>query len=790
MSGKLKISSNLFQGVFEYKNFQKFLDEWGYRRHILSNTKNYGIVKDLEIPELGEVLTKDAFYVSKFTNSPSGSVTVLKGLAIDSLGRYIVNPENRILEIPSDGIWYWIKVRHKYSNKESGKVSVDADGNLSGVGTSFLSTLRGQPNFPSKIRFLNSSGGNVNDYEVVSVISDTSAIIQGDFTNESNLDFAIVGTFTPGFAVASNDELIFEYDDCELVIVQESVLNTPPAHIINSEFMLARVRNNGTDIQVEDSRINWWQTYADWSNEFMNKNLNNPLIGVEGVQWKNKTSTKDSNLVLLSWGLRFSSYTINTSQKKVSVLIGEGGVFKDTSFFNTGDFNGWRLYSKNGSWKNIVDSEKAGSQIILTLDVLNKDDYGSSDLLFIAPPFEEIEIRFRRDGSIIDSNDQNNNGNTTEVFPWPNIEKIFSFNINTPISRIDVPALKGCYKYNVTYRYKTFKNYTDWKTLPSDSLGHFSESSYDDFGNKIDTGDLIGVNTTTLDNAFPVVNLEVGKDKKYQHFKGSTLTLNADMYINLNRKNSNNEFFRQGNEFFLHIEQWVILNGFKLRIVEDYINPTSFTLLADISENDLMYIRNNTSSDVSQSRRRGLFITCTFNEFNNWILFYDSENTPKGTVRMLGSLTPLNSFDSFGFGKAKGFWGWKIVNTMNNRFAMGTENPSEVGIIGGQNSFTISASNLPAHTHTFSGTTTADGSHAHNIYARDTGTAVAAYRDAEYGRGGDRQLCSPVSGKNTDDAPNHTHNFSGITSSYGSNAPIAIDKRPSYQTFLYIEKTV
>jgi hypothetical protein len=97
---------------------------------------------------------------------------------------------------------------------------------------------------------------------------------------------------------------------------------------------------------------------------------------------------------------------------------------------------------------------------------------------------------------------------------------------------------------------------------------------------------------------------------------------------------------------------------------------------------------------------------------------------------------------------------------------------------------------LPAHTHTFSGTTTADGSHAHNIYARDAGTSVAAYRDAEYGRGGDRQLCSPVSGKNTDDAPNHTHKFSGVTSSYGSNAPIAIDKRPSSQTFLYIEKTV
>ena len=45
-----------------------------------------------------------------------------------------------------------------------------------------------------------------------------------------------------------------------------------------------------------------------------------------------------------------------------------------------------------------------------------------------------------------------------------------------------------------------------------DSLQNFQE--------QVQTGDLIGVNTTALDNSTPVVDLEVGVDKQYQHYQG------------------------------------------------------------------------------------------------------------------------------------------------------------------------------------------------------------------------------------------------------------------------------
>jgi len=820
MSGYLKINSNLFLEVAELNRNDQFLDEWGYRRHVLANSKTYGIVKDLDLPETGTILTRDAFYVSKFGVACYDKVIINPGMIIDILGRYVVNEKPVDVMISPDSNWYWLRVKHKYSVKELGTISVDSLGNVVGVGTEFTKILRGQPNFPSKIRFLNSTLGNAADYEVVSVNNDNSIILQGAFIPETGLQFAVVGTFTPGYPVPVPDELIFQYDSFEYELVLETTLNQAPAFVQDEEFYLARIKSNGITILVEDKRTDWWRPWGEWWLDFVDRNLNNKLIGVEGVQYQQPNEPRAKNITLLAWGMRFSIYTIDPSLKKISVLIGLGGTYKDTSFFNSGDFNDWRLYAKNGTWRTIIDSQKTGTQIVLTLDVLNPDDYGTADGLFIAPPYERIEIRAIRDGAIIDTLDQDQDTDITEVFPWPNLERTFEFPINTQLARLELPALDGCYKYNLMYRYIVFEAYTDWLVFPNDPIGHYDEESYDDFGNlklpidrtqipyvgsanlgfikvceapdsfqnfqeEVRTGDLFGVRTTSIANSTPVLDLEVGVDKKYQHFIGA-LTATADIYINLKTTGA-----REGNTFWLHIDQWIVMNTFKLRLVEDYVNPTSFTLIHEFSPNDLIYARNNTSNDASQSHRLGLFITCTYDDTGKWIARFDTDLTPKGTVRMInaGAGIVTTNFDGTGYGVKRGFWGWHILNgqdfftDMTDRFPMGTVSGTP-GTTGGSNSIVLSTANLPEHRHsaTLTGGTTSNGAHVHELKSGN-GTSGGGWDKGEWD---DRQTYDMTQGEHS-----HSVSVSGFTDfAGGSGSPTPVDTRPSWARFIFIEKYV
>lgn len=657
--GNLKISANLFLEVAEQKRGQQFVDNWGYKRQRLSDTRKFGLVKDFEFPELGAVNREDCFYVAK-AGTPFNDIIVNKGVAIDKFGEFIVNTDNQNITIPTDGLWRWIKIVHKLSNKELGTVSVDTFGNLTGLGTEFDKVLRGQDNFPSKIRFLNSTSGNGLDYEVSKVNSATSCILQGDFIAESNLQYAVVGTFTPGYPIPLPDQLIFNYDSVDIQLIIETSLNTRPAFLAGQEFYIARVRNNGITLQLEDKRIEWFWSQGEYLSQYLNRLTHiNPLIGVEAVKYDVVTSPKNKNNVYLAWGFRFSSYTIDTSSKKISILIGNGGKYGDTSFFTTGDFNDWRLYSKNGNWQTIIDSQKSGTQIILTLDVLDIDEYGANDLLFIAPPFEEIEIKFSRDGSILDTTDVDGNSNFIEPFPYPLLEEIFNFNINTPLSKCNVNTLATCYNYNVTFRYKTFLGYTDWTTLPSNVIGYYNETSFDIYGNikpniidrtlvpytghitngfirvcpspssysvfqdLVLTGDLFGVEHKLIANSLPLLNLKVGLSRQYQIFDdiGSTLTLTGDSFIIINSLNASGLNCKNGNNFLIQFKQKINPASFKLRIVYNFINVVTYTLLKEFNAQDFQFI---------QSSEQGMRFRVTY-DGTNWLI--DNVNESKFNIK-------------------------------------------------------------------------------------------------------------------------------------------------------------
>jgi len=776
---KVKFSENLFLGVSELKKFQKFLEDDGYKRQFLLITDKFGLIRQTELPGIGEILVEDNFYVSK-AGTPTDEVIVNVGVALDKNANLILNTVPQNFQIPNGNNWYWIKVSHQFTSVEKGTISLDSLGNVTGVSTEFLSALRGQPNFPSKIKFTNSTLGNSDEYEVVSVTDDDTLVLQGDFIPESGLTYSVIGTFTPGFVVSGGNKNIFQYDSCSIELVLEVLSNVPPGNLQGEEFYIARAKNNSGTVTLEDKRIEWWKNEASNALTTLDRVSENPLIGIENVKWDIPQATRDRNWVELAWGFRSSSWTLGTSSKTITLLAGQGGVFKDTSYFANGNFDNWRVYSKDGSYQNIVGSVTDGTYIAITLDVLNPEDYVPGDVLFICPPYEEIQVKTSGDSS-------------DTPYPFANIEEINTFAINTPLARFRIAALAGTYNHNAVFRYKIFNDYSDWMKFPDDAVGFYKEVSFDDDGNLkplegdrvrnpyigdltvgfltvveaprsfdnfqsyVDNGDLLGVNTTAFSAGLNLIQLQVTQDKKYQHFKGiddTPITLTTDVFVNLKKFKDDDELVpcRESNTFILHISQFLNLDAFKIRIVQDFINSGSYTLVAELNKNDMNYIKNN-----SVVTRKGLYIVCTFNELGNWIATYDTDTVPAGSVRMQAEV-PTNYFDANGDGQVPGFYGWSIMDEMLDKFPMGTNAPDLAGDVGGSNTKTLDIQNIPPHTHTMTfGGDDANDSGSSNTWLQAAGTL-------------------------------HTKT-SGVTGGETNGRTRPIDITPAYHKFLFLIKT-
>lgn len=110
--------------------------------------------------------------------------------------------------------------------------------------------------------------------------------------------------------------------------------------------------------------------------------------------------------------------------------------------------------------------------------------------------------------------------------------------------------------------------------------------------------------------------------------------------------------------------------------------------------------------------------------------------------------------------------GWTKSTTHNDkalRIVSGTASS------GGTTAFTtvfaartIQIANLPAHTHTVSGTTGGGGSHSHTV------TSISDNQVGSDGNGAQAYQTT----RTTDTAPNHTHSFSATSSSVGSGTAI------------------
>ena len=386
----LKTTEDLFLGKLEVDRIRKFLGERGWKNLLLSNSVKFGVIQNK---------IDNTFEDSKII--PGTSTATIKNNeieAIDKNGNYIWKEEEDNIAVPDDNEWYWVRIEYQNYTKEEGVVSINTQGVVTGVDTKFLETLRGQPNFPTRIKFEVISGAllNTSKYEVLEVMSDISALLQSDsFVAEADLKYSILGTFTPGYIPSTVEEYPFQYDYCNLELVLETVLDTPPTYTEGEQFHLARVKRNGANLIIQDKREDIWQPKADFYLKYLEK-IENPLIGVEAIKWDHEFSTRDKNLLYISWSFRSSNFTFNPTEGKVTLLGGQGGKFKDSGDFIDDSFDGWRVYTIDGSYAKIKESKKDGSSINLILDRLDNVKFQATKdaekELIITPDVEEIEV--------------------------------------------------------------------------------------------------------------------------------------------------------------------------------------------------------------------------------------------------------------------------------------------------------------------------------------------------------------------------------------------------------------
>ena len=641
----LKFSPDLVLGKQELVRWNKFLVDDGFRKHLIDNSFSFGIIKTLEDTTL------ENFKVEAGTNS--GTIKIATdSYAVDKNGELIYKEAEDNIALVDDDQWYWVMISFLQDPQEKGVVSVDSSGNLTGVGTEFETVLRGQPNWPARIKFTDASN-NTNEYEVVEVISDTSAVISGVFTAESTLHYKVVGTFTPGEIISESDKYPLQYNITLPITVAGGGLviespqggtDTPsePAKTSGEDFYIARVKRNGSTVTIQDKRTEFWRTKGEFSLWNVERTPVNALIGVEGIRWDNAYGTKDKNEITIGWGMRTSNWTVNSEQRKVTVSgIEESGKFKVVTDFTDGDFDGWRLYAADGSYQKIITSTESGGQINLVLEVLDPSDYTSGDTLVVTPDVEEIQIKASYDAveGIIEQ-----------------IENIYTFPIREGYAKIWllVPADADTeesdslldntsYYYNFTFRWKNFRDYSGWALFPSDTVnGYYDEDSYNDrgvlkaipdrtrktytaiadngyiefvpntdsfynFKERVDLGDLPGVNSGAINMGQVATELQVGVDKQYQVFTGTTV-ISADRYLSLKTEGA-----REGNLFYIYYKNNMSLSSGKTyKIVQDYIsvgNPG--TTLKSITALDMAM----TSSQDNQ----GYVVKCIF-DGTNWIV--------------------------------------------------------------------------------------------------------------------------------------------------------------------------
>ena len=505
--GFLKIAQELFLGDTELKRQEQFLDINGYKQAIMLNAVQYGLNKNVATEFITEwkngKTEQGSTSVSGFNSLKINELT-----AIDKNGNFLYLPLTDNIDLTNVYIYeggysygsianntgdvYWLKVTHNYSTIEDGTVDIDAAGNLTGHNTHFLDTLRGQPNFPTKITLF-SNGSTSFEFEVLSVISDTSAKLQGmtSFTPGTGLKYQVVGTFTNGYNPPSGDKYPFQYDSCLLTFVHESSPYSMPVQQYKPglDFYLCRISLTTTNVlTITDARADFVLKMKDFYQYDKPLPLNIPgtsaiyapiWIGIESIKYDDIYTPRDKNIVQLSWSFTASTFSINGNT--INITAGNGGLYKSIQNLFTGCFNTCRIYSDNSdSYALIVSSTTVGTPvntIQLQCDSFDPELFSNSTNLIITPDCEGIELKF----IAIDDT-----GVVVTDLPNQNFQsKINVQNFRCPliVYNYDLSSGTDLSWYNVQYRLLHNDRYSAWQDFTSDNTnGYYDVDQFDDNG--------------------------------------------------------------------------------------------------------------------------------------------------------------------------------------------------------------------------------------------------------------------------------------------------------------------
>lgn len=260
---QINVNRNTFLEKEEVMNMQSFLQNSLLGKILIAGSYTFGIVTNNPKKFDPDFVTNDDFIDNKVfeveVGTQGGTIKILPGMAVNALGQVInLTSIYDNLTVPSDSVYYWLKVGYSTKNYENGLVSINQKGVVTGT-VDFSGKVRGQSGkTPVAIRFMKDDGSqplNNGVYEIVNVIDNKNLVLTSelDFVAESNLQVIILGTIPLGKVFTDKQlEGLYTYDYYTFSLVQEVTLEQPPTKSSN-EFYLARVRNNGGTVSVDNT---------------------------------------------------------------------------------------------------------------------------------------------------------------------------------------------------------------------------------------------------------------------------------------------------------------------------------------------------------------------------------------------------------------------------------------------------------------------------------------------------------------------------------------------------------
>ena len=387
---RLKISENLFLEVNELNRLVKFIVDDGYKRLIKPIIKSVGIVREQN---------DNSFRVIK----NGTNIIVKSGLAFTSNLDAIVNKEDKEFNVgdtTTPGTKKWVILSRNVTNYEDGTINLSSDGSIIGNGTEFTKVLRGQPNFPTRIRFgslsdvsLDSSIQN-DDFEVVRVIDDGNALISGNFNSQQNLNYKVVGTFTPGFIPSEDNKYIYEYDSYQIDIVESDIKPTIETGI---QFILACLTYTAEGFTISDERDNY--TFSVGNSSYTEERSEVGINSIVQVNRIHEDSVSVEYEIITSGVVFVTSYTVTQNSNNTIFQINScnNNLLGNNPTFSDGILKGWKILNKS-NMKAMKIINNIGNN--LYVDVFYSEFETERNSILIVPPFEEIEYEVILNNSV------------------------------------------------------------------------------------------------------------------------------------------------------------------------------------------------------------------------------------------------------------------------------------------------------------------------------------------------------------------------------------------------------